>query len=255
MLTLSFREQAGGLAHRAQHLGMRVLAPLQSGSSQVLKPFRDAWNWVGDLFHAKSETKALRKEVAALRQETAHDLMLREENERLQALLRLEYDGSYPDGTTFVTARVIARATEAWYSTATINAGSEAGVALYDAVVNEQGLVGRVTDVTTDAARVTLLTDQDSYVDAMVEPGGAKGVVAGDVNGNVSMLYVDKSAKVEAGQFVLTSGMKGSIFVRGIPIGVIDNVGKQEVQLYQSITVKPLVDFHNLDFLLVVKKP
>jgi len=100
-----------------------------------------------------------------------------------------------------------------------------------------------------------LLTDQDSYVDAMVEPGGAKGVVAGDVNGNVSMLYVDKSAKVEAGQFVLTSGMKGSIFVRGIPIGVIDNVGKQEVQLYQSITVKPLVDFHNLDFLLVVKKP
>ncbi len=70
---------------------------------------------------------------------------------------------------------MIARSTTAWYSTVTIDAGSAEGVQVNDAVVNGQGLVGRVSAVTPDASQVTLITDQESYVDAMVAAGRRSG--------------------------------------------------------------------------------
>ncbi len=132
--------------------------------------------------------------------------------------------------------------------------GSSDGVKVYDAVVNGQGLVGRVTKVTANAAQVMLVTDQQSFVDAMVEPGGAQGIVSGSVTGDVTLEYVDKNEKVKVGQYVVTSGRNGSVFVRGIPIGQVESVGAQEVELYQSIAIKPFVDFRKLDIVQVMTR-
>ena len=85
-------------------------------------------------------------------------------------MLQFQEDQVFPKGVTLVTARVVARSTSAWYSTATINAGSSDGVQVYDPVVNGQGLVGRVTTVNANSAQVMLVTDQQSSVDAMIEP-------------------------------------------------------------------------------------
>ena len=146
----------------------------------------------------------------------------------------------------------MARSATAWYSTVKIDAGSSSGVAVYDAVVSGAGLVGRVTKVGADASQVTLITDQQSSVDAMVQPGGAQGIISGSVTGDVTLQYVDKNARVKVGQFVVTSGLQGSVFVSGIPIGQIESVGSQEVELYQSISVIPFVDFRKLDLVQVV---
>ena len=254
MLTLYFSTSGGGFIHGAQETGLRIVAPLQSGSARAVKPFRDAWNWVGDLFHAKSENANLRQEVAQLRTSAAEGLSVADQNTQLRELLHMSGETIYPQGVRLVTSRVIARSTVAWYSTVTIDVGSEQGVQVYDAVVNGQGLVGRVSAVTGNSAQVTLLTDQQSFVDAMVVPGRADGVLAGSVTGDLTLQYVDKSQAVKAGQYVVTSGLKSSIFVRGIPIGVVENVGNQDVELYQNIAVKPLVDFHRLDLVMVVIK-
>jgi rod shape-determining protein MreC len=256
LLTLYFREADSGLVHRAQDQGLRVLAPLQSGTARAIQPFRDAWNWVAGVFNAKSQNAALRREVDALRAGVANAQATTAENDQLRALIgmRQQVSSIYPKGVRFVTARVIARSTTAWYSTVTIDAGSGQGVKEYDPVVNGQGLVGRVTSVTTDAAEVTLITDQSSFVDAMVLPGRAQGLLAGSVTGDLSLQYVDKSAKVQQGQFVVTSGMKGSIFIPGIPVGTVQSVAQQEVELYQSVSVHPFVDFHTLDLVMVVER-
>ena len=256
LLTVYFREAEGGFVHRAQDRGLSVLAPLQTGTARAVQPFRDGWNWVGDLFNAKSENARLKKEVDALRAGVAEAQATQAENDQLRALMQIRQQVAsiYPKGLRFVTARVIARSTTAWYSTVTVDAGSGQGVGKYDAVVNGQGLVGRVTSVTTDAAEVTLITDQSSFVDAVVLPDRARGLLAGSVTGDISLQYVDKSAKVEQGQFVVTSGMKGSIFIPGIPIGTIESVAQQEVELYQSVSVRPFVDFRTLDLVMVVER-
>jgi len=254
LLTLYFREADNGFVHRVQDGAMRVVAPLQEGSARAIQPLRDGWNWVADLFSAKSENERLKEEVEALRAAVADELTTQAENDELRALLEMRRARIYPDDVEFVMARVIARSTTAWYSTVTIDVGSNDGVRPFDAVVNGQGLVGRVESVKATASQVQLLTDQQSYVDAMVVPNQAEGLAAGSVTGSLSLQYVDKSEEVAKGQFVVTSGRQGSIFVRGIPIGQVEGVGAQEVELYQSITLRPAVDFRKLDLVMVVRR-
>jgi rod shape-determining protein MreC len=252
LLTAYFRESDSGIAHGVQSGVLRVVGPLQSGTARATKPFRDGWNWVGDLFSAKSQVKALKNEVQQLRAGLASELTTQAENDQLRALLDFQKDRVFPKGVNLVTARVIARSTSAWYSTVTINAGSDAGVDVYDPVINGQGLVGRITKVNANAAQVMLVTDQQSYIDSIVEPGGAQGIVSGSVTGDVTLEYVDKNEKVKVGQYIVTSGRDSSVFVRGIPIGQVESVGTQEVELYQSIAIKPWVDFRRLDIVQVV---
>jgi rod shape-determining protein MreC len=252
MFTLYFRESDSGVVHGAQGAVLRVVAPLQNGTAVATKPFRDAWNWVGDLFHAKSENGNLKKELQELRASVANELTTQDENAQLRALVALDDARIFPTEAKLVTARVVARSTTAWYSTVTIDAGGDDGIGLYNAVVNGAGLVGRVTEVEPGACQVTLITDQQSYVDSMVMPGGAQGIIAGSVTGDITMQYVDRNERVKVGQYVVTSGRAGSVFVRGIPIGQVESVGTQEVELYQSISVRPFVDFRKLDIVQVV---
>ncbi len=249
LLTVYFREPSNGPVHRAEASAMHVVAPLQSGTARVIKPFRDGWNWFAGLFSAQSQNRSLRAEVEQLRSRIAQQLVAQQQDGELKSMQHVP--AVFPKGTSFAQARVIASSTTAWYSTVTIDAGSAQGVAMNDAVVNGQGLVGRVTAVTPDASQVTLITDQDSYIDAMVVPNGAEGLVAGSVTGDVTLQYVDRSEKVVTGQVVVTSGMKNSIFTRGIPIGYVSAVAQQDVELYQSISVTPYVDFHTLDLVMV----
>ena len=254
LLTLYFREADNGFVHRVQNGTLRVVAPLQEGSARAIQPLRDGWNWVADLFGAKSENERLQEEVETLRAAVAEELTTQAENDELRALLDMRRGRIFPKDVEFVPARVIARSTTAWYSTVTIDVGSDDGVAQFDAVVNGQGLVGRIESVKATASQVQLLTDQQSYVDAMVVPGLAEGLVAGSVTGTVSLQYAAKSEEIKTGQFVVTSGRQGSIFVRGIPIGQVESVGSQEVELYQSVTVRPSVDFRKLDVVMVVRR-
>jgi rod shape-determining protein MreC len=251
MLTLYFRESDSGVVHGVQGGVLTVVEPLQNGASRALKPARDGWNWVGDLFGAKSENARLERELQELRAAVADQLVLQAENQQLRELLKLD-DAVFPRGVQLVTARVVARSTTAWYSTVTINVGSADGVRVYDPVVNGDGLVGRVSDVTGSSAQVELITDQGPGVAAMTLPGGARGIVQGSATGDVTMEYVDKSEKVKVGQFIVTSGLWDSIYVKGIPIGQVESVGSQEVELYQSVAVDPAVDFRKLDVVQVV---
>jgi len=252
LLTLYFRESGSGVSHRVQEVVLEVVTPLQTGTARATKPFRDGWHWVVDLFRAKSENAALRREVEQLRAGLANKLLVEAENAELRRLVGLRDDLVYPKGVRFVTGRVVARSTSAWYSTVTINVGSADGVRRYDPVVNGAGLVGRVMQVTRDAAQVMLITDQQSYIDAVVEPGGAQGLVAGSVTGDLSLQYVGKDEKVKVGQYVVSAGRASTVFVRGIPIGVVESVSSREVELYQTIAVRPFVDFGRLDLVQVI---
>jgi len=252
MLTLYFRESDSGFVHGTQSAVLRVVVPLQNGTARATRPFRDAWNWSGDLFSAKSENAKLQKELEQLRAGLANELTTQDENAQMKAMLDMQRNTTFPDGVRLVPARVVAHSSTAWYSTVTIDVGSGSGVQVYDPVVNGAGLVGRVAQTYATTSQVTLITDQQSFVDAMVQPGGAQGIVSGSVTGDVTLQYVDKNERVQEGQYVVTSGRQGSVFVRGIPVGRVESVGRQDVELYQSISLRPFVDFRKLDLVQVV---
>jgi rod shape-determining protein MreC len=126
-------------------------------------------------------------------------------------------------------------------------------------VVTEEGLVGLVTAVTDSAAWITLLTDQDAAVSAVVLRSNAEGVVThGASSSSLVLDRVEKDQTVEPGDTVITAGWKTdrfeSLYPRGIPIGTVESVGQQDVDLYKRIQLTPLVDFDSLSRVIVLKE-
>jgi rod shape-determining protein MreC len=152
---------------------------------------------------------------------------------------------------------VIARSPTVWYSTVTVDAGSSSGVKLNDPVVNGDGLVGRVTDVTHGTSEVTLITDNRSAVSARVLPSGPQGVAEPEVGNPSSLLldFIDKSQPIHQGQIVVTAGWSNgqlsSAYPPGIPIGKVSDATIGEQEAYQRVHVEPFADMRGLDYVQV----
>ena len=156
-----------------------------------------------------------------------------------------------------MTARVIGRSPTVWYSTATIDKGSGAGVRMNDPVVTGDGLAGRITDVTNGTAEVTLITDGRSAVSARVLPNGPDGVAKPEVGdpSNLLLDFIDKSQPIHKGQLLVTAGWSNgaisSAFPPGIPIGKVSDTTAGQQHTYQRVNVTPFADIRGLDFVQV----
>jgi rod shape-determining protein MreC len=258
LITVYFRESSGGALHGAQRIGLSILMPFEVAGERISRPFRDAWSYSVDLVGAKSENKKLREEVAALQKELIEERTAARENKRLRDIVRYIGGPSFPDDYRSVVTRVVARPPSAYNQVVLVAAGSGDGIAVNDPVVTEDGLVGLVTEVTGNGARVTLLTDQTSAVSALVLQSGAGGVVRhGPSDGSTLVLdRVGKDELVNEGDLVITAGWRSgkleSLYPRGIPIGTVASVGQQDVDLYKRIQVAPLVDFDSLAEVIVL---
>lgn len=255
LLTAYFREAPSGGLHSLQRGFLTVVSPIQDGANKALKPVRDLFGWFGDTLHAKSQRNELRKQVDRLQQELIAKQFDERSYRELLALLHLDNQISAASYTP-VTATVIAKSPNIWYSTVTINAGSAHGVRINDPVINGEGLVGKVTQVFADGAQVSLITDSEVGVSAMVNSSGVTGIVqpkVGDPN-DLLLEYLPANSTPNPGDYVVTSGTVASsgesLFPRGIPIGQVSST--EENSPYKAVNVHPLADLHNLETVQVL---
>jgi rod shape-determining protein MreC len=258
LITVYFRESEEGTLHSAQRIGLSVAMPFEVAGERIARPFRDAWGWTSDLVGAKQENEKLRKQIEALRQRVIQEQTAVSENDRLRDLLSFVDGPSFPAGFTGVSTRVVGRPPSAYNQQVLIAAGSSAGIRRNDPVVTQDGLVGLVTNVTSNGAKVTLLTDQSSAVSAIVLESGSAGLVRHGPSDS-SALVLDRVGKdefVEEGNLVITAGWRSgkleSLYPRGIPVGMVKSVGQQDVDLYKRIQVAPLVNFDALAEVIVL---
>jgi rod shape-determining protein MreC len=260
LLTAYFGESAGGGLHALQRGVLQVLAPIQEGANRALKPFRDLAGWFGDTLHARDQRDKLRKEVRALRTQAIDGQSAVRENVDLKGILRLDRTASLTSYKP-VAARVIGRSPTFWYQTLNVDRGSSSGIRLNQPVVDGDGLVGKVTSVTSSVAQVTLVTDHTSGVSAKVADTGVNGIVQPAVaNPNDLLLdFVSSKDKVVKGEAIVTAGSRSgkleSLFPPGIPIGSVTKVDDQELNLYQRVHVTPYADLRKLDFVQILTRP
>lgn len=258
LLTAYFGESASGGLHAVQRGFMQVLAPLQEGASRALKPARDLGGWIGDTFDAKSENKQLKKQVRDLRTRLAQAETAQRDDAELRALVGFNRSDVFPQGYEHIAARVIARSPTVWYSTVTIDKGSDAGLRSNQPVITGDGLIGKLSAVSSDAAQVTLLTDHTSGVSGQVVPDGANGLVKARVGDPTDLLldFVEKGRPVLKGATVVTAGWRSSklesLFPRGIPIGRVTHVDTRERELYQRVHLRPFADLRRLNMVEVL---
>ena len=223
----------------------------------LFSPVPKLVNWIGgstsDLYHgyldmrrAVAENSSLRRKVVAL---TSENLSLRQSSADLSRLrMLLGYSEQITLPTTM--AQAVMLDTSGRFKSIIIDRGSEAGVQLNDAVVNANGLIGRVVLTTKDLAKVQLVTDTNASVGSLLERTRRQGVVRGDGSGMLAMYDVPSLADVQPGDTVLTAGIDG-IYPKGIPIGTVVKAEKGQ-DLFKSIVVRPSVDFGNVEELIVV---
>jgi rod shape-determining protein MreC len=160
-------------------------------------------------------------------------LKLAAENAELRDLLQLPPDPA----TSYVTARVIANSGGPYVRSVMVNAGRENGVARGQAAVTGEGLVGRVSEVGSRAARILLVTDLNSRVPVVVEGSRQRAVLAGDNSDRPSLLYIEAGPPIRVGDRVVTSG-QGGVFPPGIPVGIVAgfDVELPRVETYASLS-------------------
>ncbi len=120
----------------------------------------------------------------------------------------------------FATGRVIADARGPFARSMLLNIGAAQGIKAGYAVINEDGLVGRIVNVGEKTARLILLSDLNSRVPVQVGPAAARAVLVGDNSGTMSLQFLPPDVAVYPGDEVYTSG-HGGLFPRGLRVGVV----------------------------------
>jgi rod shape-determining protein MreC len=255
LLTAYFGEAPGGRLHGVQRDFLTVVSPLQNGANKVLEPVRNLFGWVGDTFHAKGQRNELLKQVDALRKEKVTDQYEKRSYRQLLAMFHLDQLGisSYHP----VTANVIGKTPNLWYSTVDIDAGESSGVRVNDPVINSEGLVGKVAAVVSDGAEVDLITDSTMGVSARIGTSNATGIVqpkVGDPN-DLLLQYLPANTQANKDEYVVTSGTVAqsgdeSLYPPGILIGQVTSVNEESA--YKSVNVHPIANLHDLDVVQVL---
>jgi rod shape-determining protein MreC len=257
LITIYFREPAGGGLHSVQSGGATVLRPFEVGAERVARPFRDAYGWFAGLIHAKSQNAALRAQVDQLRQQVIQNRTAADENSDLRRQLNYVGLPRFPQDFDYVATDVFTRPPSEFQQQIGIAAGSSAGIRKNDPVVTADGLVGLVTQVAHSTAEVTLLTDPNLKVSAVDLQTKAAGVLShGQGRGTLTLIRVPKSQVLNEGDPVVTQGFRvgplKSLYPEGIQIGYISGASQSDIDLYWQVQVSPYVHFDSLRKVIVL---
>lgn len=155
-----------------------------------------------------------------------------------------------------ILARVVASETGNWFSTFTIDVGTNDGVDTEMAVITSAGLIGHVYEVFATTAKVITIIDTNSSIAALIESSRDQGIVKGTlgVDGQpmCRMYYLPLDNVPRPGDSVITSGV-GLPFPKGLLIGYVRESTRSLEENKHYIVVEPAADFQHIEEVLVLR--
>jgi rod shape-determining protein MreC len=248
LITLDFRTGDEGPLERMRGGTTAAFRPVQDGVSALVRPFGNAATSVTDWFATRAENERLRQQLARLQERRRSVTDLERENQELRELLAIRERLRLET----VAARTVALGPSNFEWTITIDAGSDDGIERNMPVINGDGLVGRVIQVTPRASRVLLAIDPNFSAAARTARRGEIGAIDGRGGEPMLLRPLDPESDIEAGDEVVTSSYQGGVFPGGIPIGTVTDAGEVGARLRREVTVAPFVDFTRVHHVLVV---
>ena len=231
-----------------------IFIPMQKGINYVGLWISDKTDNLKDLKDVMEENASLKAQVDELTSELNTIKLEQYELNNLRELLKL--DQKYPSYEK-VAANVIGKDVGNWFSIFTIDKGTKDGIEIDMNVIAGSGLVGIVTDVGPNYAKVRSIIDDVSKVSGMVLTTSDRCIVHGDLqemNANQNILLTDlkdSDDNVAVGDPVVTSNISDK-YLQGILVGYINTLGTDSNNLTKSGTVTPAVDFEHIEEVLVI---
>ena len=199
-----------------------------------------------------SEIDRIRKENQRFRVREFQLAELHRQNAELRKLVEWQVQQPW----NLKLGKVISDDPANWWRGVTLNIGEREGIRVDDAVLTEQGLVGKVVSVSSGRSKISLLGDPNCRVAAVLGDSGYGGIVApigqGTINRRIVELnHLPSDANLEPGIEVSTSGA-GGVFPRGIPIGRLIDSQSYDFGLYSGARVRLRADLDRLDNVWVI---
>ena len=240
-----------------------VLTPLRYVTGVTITPMQRGINvvgeWVGDKLDMIADIRNLQTENGQLKSQleeyqTENRIQISDANELNDLRELYELDSRFPSYDK-VAANVISKDAGNWFDTFIIDKGSNAGIQVGCNVMAGNGLVGIVTEVGPNYAKVRSIIDDNSTVSAMFLSDSSLCSVLGDEKymdeGYIRVEHIDKDADISEGDEIITSNISDK-FLPGITIGYVSNLKLDSNNLTMSADVTPAVDFDHIQTVLVV---
>ncbi|MFL5784280.1 MAG: rod shape-determining protein MreC [Bacteriovoracaceae bacterium] len=224
-----------------------VISPVQEGIANSKRNVSSLWENYLLIVNTSKENTVLKKQISRLESDLTNMDEVRKENLRLKQLLNFS-EGISPQR---VLAQVVGWDSANEFKVIRLNKGTNHGIKVMSPVITDQGLVGYVYRSTPNYSDVLTILDQNNRVDIVVERTRTHGIVEGVMNFKCALKYVMRNEPVEVGDKLITAGV-GGIYPKGIKVGMITDIRKENFGMTLSIEVVPSVDFDKLEEVIVL---
>lgn len=232
----------------------------QSGTTAVESPVASAGNGISDFFYGlthfgsiQEENERLKAEISDLESQLTDAKLSSEQFTELRNMQNELNTATYDDSYDVVTASVTAYDESQFFDIFTVNAGTSDGVDKGDIVVNSDGLIGHVTEVGKNWAKVTGISDSDTSVSFMLlRDPEVIGVISGDAKNHLQGYVFDETKSVLEGDTMVTTGM--GTYPAGIRIGKITDISIDSGTEAKTVKGESTVNFKSLRFVTILSK-
>lgn len=246
IITMLFSVNKSYQTKAVDNIIVKITMPVQKAVYGISSNIRGFFSHFGDISELKAENKKLNSRISVLESTVEQYKTYKTENERLRALLGLK--NTYKD-FELTAANVTGKDSSRWFLSITLDKGTKDGLEMADAVITYDGLVGHITDIGTDWARVTTILDSQSTVAVIVDRTEDIATVDGDLDlsekGLCKMTYISKDSKITVGDVAKTSGL-GGVYPKGLTVGKITEIYSDNRGVSQYAEIEPAVDFDKI---------
>ncbi len=246
ILSLLFSESKGSFSGVDSGIS-RVFQPIGIVFSDVSGDVKDLLVNLTNIGDLEKENKKLRLEVNGLQSKNAMMTADIQENESLKRALGFKDNSGFQTVAASITFFDPTNVRES----IVIDKGAKDGIKPKMAATSEGFLIGRVTDVYANSAKILLITDPLSDVPAQIPDINADGLVQGQIGMGIIMNQIQQDAALQEGQNVITSGLGGG-YPKGLLIGKIENITKQNNSIFQSASIRTQIDFNTLERVQII---
>jgi len=250
VLLLSFSIRNRHSSYGTEQTTISITGPFQNVISFAIRFIKQIWFRYFLLISVAEENDRLKAALSRVLDRSNRCDEIELANNRLRMLLGFQEIMSQK----VVAGEIIGKDPSPWFRSIIINKGKRDGLRSSLPVIVPEGVVGIVTDVSERYAKVLMLIDQNSAVDALIQRNRARGLVRGEAKDICSLEYVLYRHDLREGDIVVTSGLEG-VFPKGLRIGTISQVTKKNSGIFQEVAVEPFVDFETIEEVLVILSP
>ncbi|MGD1994224.1 MAG: rod shape-determining protein MreC [Anaerolineae bacterium] len=253
-ITLLILHESGVIAPLENGL-QYVTAPLQRAASQMADRLGGLFTTVRDVRELEAEVEELRRERDALLSDNIRLQQYEATTVQLRELLNFREGNptwAFLGADVVGQGEVIGQEPNPYLRYLTISAGSEEGIEIgMPVIAGGAVLIGRIAEVGPHTAKVQLLSDTASSVAVRLQESRTTGLVVGQPDASLRMVYIPQTEEVQPEEVVFTSGLGGSM-PRGLVIGQVAEVIQQDFAFDQEALIRPALDYHQVEMVLII---